>query len=530
MTGPGGSFPPYVAGADAPAEEWIHCLRASALLEDAFGALGLKRDLDRGRVREDPRVVGRVGTASPATVASAVAAARAVQPEWAAWPLKRRLEVGIAVNERIRERAEEFVDVLVAEGHPRRLAAWEVTGVIYGSGPETFDAQASFMELHESRFGRSVSLVRKPDGVVALAPPRNAAASCSVLGLLALVAGNTVVVKAPRSAPYGVSWVWREVIVPVLEGFDVPAGAVNLVCGEPDRILDQWLRSPDVDDIMFFGSSVRGLAFERECVAHGKKPVLELAGNDGVLVWEDAPLDLAARAVAECFYGSSQICMVPKYAVVHPAVADDFFPLLTAEVAKVRPGLPEDPDVLLAPVLKTQDFDEVLAEALAGGATLLQGGQRTDHHGLEDGSGVFLQPTLLRVDGLDRASGLRAVREETFFPLLPVVVPEPAPDLLDDCLTFMETNPYGLRNSLWAGDAAVINRFLALRNGGILKVNDSHIGFAPGLNTHGGTGMTGGVFGEANLPMLRTTHLQGICITDPSGEPFAGTVLPEADR
>ena len=58
------SFPPYVAGEESEPEEWIHVLKASALLEDAFGALTLKRDLDRGRVRQDARVVGRVGTAS----------------------------------------------------------------------------------------------------------------------------------------------------------------------------------------------------------------------------------------------------------------------------------------------------------------------------------------------------------------------------------------------------------------------------------------------------------------------------------
>ena len=523
------SYPPMVGGEEVEPEEWIHVLRASALLEDAFAALSLKRDLDRGRPRQDERVVGRVGTASEGTVLAAARAARRAQPKWAAWPLKARLEVALAANERIRDRAADFIEVLVAEGHPRRLAEWEVTGVIHGSGPETFAAQAAFMEHRMDTADREISLVRKPDGVVGLSPPRNAAASCSVLGLLALAAGNTLVMKAPRSAPLGVSWVWREVIMPVLDEFDVPPGAVNLVCGEPATILAQWLGSDDIDAVMYFGSSERGLMFERACVEHGKKPVLELAGNDGVLVWQDADLELAARAVAECFYGSSQICMVPKYAVVHPSVADEFQALLMAQVDLVRPGLPEDPETLLAPVLKTEQFGVVLGEALAGGATLLAGGERTDHRGVVDGSGVFLQPTLLRVDGLAVAREMRAVREETFYPLLPIVVPGDEDDLLGACLEFLESNRYGLRNSLWSASDEVVERFCGLRNGGILKVNDSHIGFLPGLNTHGGTGATGGVFGEANLPMLRTTHLQGITVTRgaPTESVFASTVLPK---
>ena len=49
-------------------------------------------------------------------------------------------------------------------------------------------------------------------------------------------------------------------------------------------------------------------------------------------------------------------------------------------------------------------------------------------------------------------------------------------------------------------------------NGGLLKVNDSHIGFLPYLPSHGGTGLTGGAFGEANYPMLKTSHVQGVSI------------------
>jgi acyl-CoA reductase-like NAD-dependent aldehyde dehydrogenase len=78
-------------------------------------------------------------------------------------------------------------------------------------------------------------------------------------------------------------------------------------------------------------------------------------------------------------------------------------------------------------------------------------------------------------------------------------------------LEHVNSNPYGLRNSLWASDDRVLDTFVArVRNGGVLKINDSHIGFLPYLPTHGGTGLTGGAFGEANYPMLRTSHLQGV--------------------
>jgi len=119
------------------------------------------------------------------------------------------------------------------------------------------------------------------------------------------------------------------------------------------------------------------------------------------------------------------------------------------------------------------------------------------------------------VNGMNGARDLAVVRHETFYPLLPVVVPEPAPDevLLDLVIAFVNANEYGLRNSLWSASTEVIDRFVRdVRNGGLLKINDSHIGFLPILPTHGGTGLTGGAFGEANYPILKTSHLQGVSI------------------
>jgi acyl-CoA reductase-like NAD-dependent aldehyde dehydrogenase len=270
-----------------------------------------------------------------------------------------------------------------------------------------------------------------------------------------------------------------------------------------------------VDDVFFIGSSERGMRLAQRCLEGGKKAVLELSGNDGVLVWDDAEVDLAAKALAECFYGSGQVCMVPKYALVHPRVADRVIAQLVEEIKEIRAGLPEDPGTLLVPVLRTADFAEVLAEVLEAGGEVVTGGQRVNHHGKADPAGLFLQPTVVRVAGLAVAGKLRAVREETFFPLLPIVVPETCPDeeLLATMLQLMDDNPYGLRNSLWAHDPQVIDAFCqGVRNGGILKVNDSHIGFAPHLPTHGGTGLTGGSHGDLSHIAARTSRLQGISI------------------
>ncbi|GAA2670058.1 aldehyde dehydrogenase [Actinosynnema pretiosum subsp. pretiosum] len=539
------SYPSYIAGQDAPVDKWLYAIDASSIFDDAFGAIRLKRDLAKGSEPDptDARIVGRVALSTTEQTLEALRAARAAQPEWGSWSLERRLEFGARVHQRIKDRSDEFVEVLIAEGHPRRLAQWEVAGVIQCSSPETFAANARMME-HRERIGeREIRLVRKGDGVVCLSPPQNAAASNSMLGVHALVAGNSLVVKAPRSAPYGVAWAWRELVASVLEEMDAPKGVLSIVSGVPKVLLDQWLASDDVDDIFFFGSSERGIEIGKRCVEAGKKPVLELAGNDGVLVWRDADLDNAALAISECFYGSSQICMVPKYVIAHPEIADELVERLVKLVADIRPGRPGDPDVLLSPVLRTGDFSAVLDEAVADGAVLVSGGHRVAEDGTRDSSGVFLEPTLLRVDGYERAGRTRAVREETFYPLLAIVVPEQAgaeqaghgqsdEAAFDEALRFMNANPYGLRNSLWSENPELVERFCArLDNGGILKVNDSHLGFVPGIPSHGGNGLSGGPFGEANFPMLRTSHLQAVSIATnvtPRARVFE-SALPPAD-
>lgn len=514
------TYSSYVGGRDIPADAHVYTVTTSSILEDVFESLTLKRNLERGRV--DPSgaadfVVGRCAVADEQTVAAATAAAAAAAPEWARMPQEARDRFGAGVRARLRERHREFVDLLVAEGTPRALAEWQVAGLLEIFSEETL-GWCSAQLRREFRHGdRRMVLRRVPDGVVAVNPPQNAPASSALFGISPLLAGNTVVLRAPRSAPLGVMFALRELVVPALDEVGAPPGTLNVFCARPGPVIRDWLNSPAVADVFYTGGVERGLELERECVARGKKPVLELAGNDTVLVWRDADLDGAAEALMECFFGSGQICMVPNQVLVHPAVAGELLERLRFNAALIRPGLPEDPGALLSPVLRSERFFEYVQDALDKGATVVHGARRLETDGSPSDTGLFLEPTVLRVDGLHGCRDIAAVREETFFPLLPVMVPEAAGDaeLLGAMLDFVNTNPYGLRNSLWARDENVVTEYVErVSNGGLLKVNDSHIGFLPYLPTHGGNGRTGGVFGEANYPALRTTRLQGVSLAD----------------
>lgn len=514
------TYPSYIGGRDVTGDsgEYVHTISTRAVIDDTFPSLRLKRDLDAGRpgvTAPADVVVGACAIADEAMAGQAIEAAARAAPEWARVPLDDRMAIGQAIARRLVEYGGPLVELLVAEGQPRDMSE----GIVYGVpqttwSPETLDWCAEQMVVRRQTEDREMLLRRVPDGVVCLNPPQNAATVNALNGLTAMLAGNTMVVRAPRGVGLSCMYLLREIVAPVLEEAGAPAGTMNALCGPP--MIDAWIASKQVNDIIYYGGSHKGMQFERDCVAAGKKPILELAGNDCCVVWHDADLDAAVESLAQFFMNSGQICNVPNQVILHPAIADEVIEKLVATTRLIRPGYPQDRGVVLTPVLGADWFFGSLVEALAKGAKLVHGARRLDVDGTPSETGFFIEPTIVRVDGLRGARDMSVVRDETFFPLLPIIVPaagDSDQELLEEVLAFVNSNAYGLRNSVWSSNEATVQRCLeSVTNGGNLKINDSHGNFLPFLPNQGGTGLTGGAFGEASHPMLRTTHLQAVSI------------------
>ncbi|OLB79858.1 MAG: aldehyde dehydrogenase, partial [Actinobacteria bacterium 13_2_20CM_2_71_6] len=389
------TYPALVNGRDVDSDRYVYAVSTSAVLADTFTTLDRKRRLERGLPDvPGPQVIGRCALADAATVEAAAAAAAVAAPEWAATPLATRIRLGELIRERILRCRKEFVDVMVAEGRTRTLAEWEVDGLLHIFSPETLQWCAELMHREFRHGGQRLVIRRRADGVVCVAPPQNAPHSNAVYGATSLLAGNAVVVRAPRSVPFGVMYAMREIVAPALDEIGAPTGTLNVVCGPP--MLTDWLRSPYVDDVIYFGGTAKGLAFQNECVAAGKKPILELAGNDCAVVWRDADLDRAVPALLEAFHASGQICNIPNQVVAHPAIADELLSRLRDGAAGIRPGFPDDPGVVLTPLLGADAYFECLADALNHGATLVCGGHRLEVDGSRSETGYFVEPTVVR--------------------------------------------------------------------------------------------------------------------------------------
>lgn len=527
-------FPLYIGGERIDTEERAYGLSVRTVLDpgspDTVRLLHLLREGSEEELHANPHVLCSAALAAPEHGQDALRAAAAAVPRLREIPLEARIGCVQDLHQAFLDHREELSHILRMEGCPKRLAEAQSHVLLDLVRPESLAHARSLLRQEITTPRHTIVLQRQPDGVVCIDPPANTPGT-GLVAALALLAGNALVIRVPRSCASSLSYALHEILIPVLEAHGLPAGALNVLCGDYEVLMEQWLESPLVNSIYYFGSSERGLALERKCVALGKKAILELSGNDGVLVWEDADLDHATAALLESFYGSGQGCIIPKYAIAHPAIADRLLDRLRAAASALRPGDPERSDTVLSPVLRATAFHRCLTESLAAGATKICGGTQINLRGEPDPQGLFIEPTVVRVDGFELAENVAAVREETFFPLLSVVVPDDGPDLLDRCIAFLNANKYGLRNSLWTEDPKVIERFsVAVANGGLLKVNDSHVSHVSCLPDFGGTGHSGGTHGELAYPFLRTSRLQAVATATSRAHPWEAAVgAPSAE-
>jgi acyl-CoA reductase-like NAD-dependent aldehyde dehydrogenase len=432
------------------------------------------------------------------------------------FPLSIRKKIFLDMYELLQKKKEEFIDVLIIEGHPRKLAEWEFEGMKIGSSPKTISFYCKQVQKEIGRYGNEILYwARRPDGVVCVSPPGNASASNSYNAILAFLVGNTLVIKPPLRDPLSTIFLWKEIVNEALVFNNAPPGTLNIILGNSQLIMDEWLSSPYVNDIIYFGDSKKGLEIGSKIFLAGKKPVLELSGNDFLLVWKDADLEKASDSLLECFLGSTQICMVPKIALIHQDIYDIFLNKFLNKVKRLKISLPSDPDTILSPVTRIQNFFEFLNDALEKGAKLIYGGQRVNHHDKEDKYGMFVRPALIQIDDYKNALEMRCLKEEIFFPLLPLIkISGQDEDIFEKIIYIVNKHSYGLRVSLWVSSAKYLRKFAKqLDNCGLLRVNSRHVGFSLYLSTHGGTKKSGGPFGEMNYIWQKTSHLQGVCRT-----------------
>ncbi len=408
------------------------------------------------------QVVLEAPSATPAQLDDAVRAARRSQRAWAALPVEERAARVIAAAEAgtARVAAGDLARLLTREHGKTYIEAVFDTATMGGMAaafaPVVADALAP-----RRLSGGTTRVEWVPHGVVAAVLPFNWPVSVMANKVLpALLAGDTVVVKAPPTCPATV------LLVTAAMAEVLPPGVLNVVNGPEAALGAALVGHPDVNMVSFTGGVGTGQAVMAAAAATTRPIVLELGGNDAAILAPDVEVDatLAARMVEAAFVTSGQVCMAVKRLYVPrdhlDAVVGALAERLAAEV--VGDGLAEE--VTMGPVHTAAARDRVeamVAEATTAGAAVLRPGRiRAEDEG---SGGYFVPPALVVEPPADAA----IVAEEQFAPALPVI----AYDDVEQAVRAANDTNFGLCASVWSNDEAVADDIAGRLDAGTVFVN-----------------------------------------------------------
>src|ERR687886_703103 len=276
----------------------------------------------------------------------AVETARAAWESWRLVPAPERGNMLFRFAELLRRNKAELADLMTREmGKVKAEAGGDVQEAIDmsyymgGEGRRLF-GQTTPSELRD----KFMMSVRMPVGVVGAITPWNFPIAIPAWKLCpALVCGNTVVLKPAEDTP-----LLAQRFVDLLHEAGLPEGVVQIVHGFGEEAGDALVRHPDVPVITFTGSRETGVAVTKAAADRLKHVHLELGGKNGIIVMDDADLELAVDGIVWSAFGTSgQRCTAASRVIVHDAVYDELASRVVARVEQMRlgPGWEDETDV-----------------------------------------------------------------------------------------------------------------------------------------------------------------------------------------
>jgi putative phosphonoacetaldehyde dehydrogenase len=347
------------------------------------------------------------------------------------------------------------------------------------------DGQVYSCDLTPHGKKRKVYTMREPLlGVVSAITPFNHPLNQVIHKVAPAVAtNNRVVLKPSEKTPLAAF-----VLADILYEAGLPGPMLSVVTGDPREIADELLTNPDADLVTFTGGVSVGKYIAAKAVY--KRQVLELGGNDPIIVMEDADVEEAASLAASGSYrNSGQRCTAVKRILVHERVADEFVERLVARTRAVRYGDPLDPATDMGTVIDeaaAREFEARVNAALARGAKVLVGHAR---------QGALYAPTVV-----DRVvPDMQLVKEETFGPVSPVI----RFSGIDEAIAISNSTAYGLSSSVCTNRLDYITRFISELNVGTVNVREVP-GYRLELTPFGGIKDSGLGYKEGVLEAMKS--------------------------
>jgi aldehyde dehydrogenase (NAD+) len=297
---------------------------------------------------------------------------------------------------------------------------------------------------------------------------------------IAAVCGDPVVWKPSSETPLTAIAVTR-IAASVMAGSGYE-GVFNLAVGRGSEVGDRMLHDHRLPLISATGSTAVGQKVATAVASRFGRSILELGGNNAIIVMDDADLDLAVRASLFAAVGTAgQRCTSLRRLIAHQAIADKLVDSLIDAYRQVPIGDPLEAGTLMGPLVTPKAIDDMMAALAAArdqGGQVLYGGNRLDR------PGNFVEPTIVRIGG-----DAPIVQEETFAPILYVI----EVGGLEEAIEVHNGVRQGLSSAIFTGSLKNAERFLSVAGSdcGIANVNIGTSGAEIG-GAFGGEKETGG--------------------------------------
>ncbi len=413
-------------------------------------------------------------------------AARKAFPAWRDLPAPRRGEVVRQMANVLREKQEALgalvsleMGKILAEGVGEVQEMIDMADFAVGLSRQLYG-----LTMHSERPGHRMYEQWHPLGTIGIISAFNfPVAVWAWNAFIAAVCGDTMVWKPSSDTPLTAIAV-QNLVAPVLKDHG-HTGVMNLVVG-PGEVGRAMAEDENLPLVSFTGSTAVGKGVGERVGRRLGSSILELGGNNAIIVMEDADLDLAIPAVLFGAVGTAgQRCTSTRRVILHRDIADRFTRRLKKAYTQVRIGDPLNPRTLMGPLVTREAVEDYLAALVRikreGGKVIYGGKQLTTG---KYGKGNYVMPTLVKA-----SDDMPIMQEEVFAPILYLVTV----DSLEEAIDVHNNVPQGLSSAIFTGGFRSAEAFLSHGGSdcGIANVNIGTSGAEIG-GAFGGEKETGG--------------------------------------
>lgn len=357
------------------------------------------------------------------------------------------------------ERKETFARVICAESglcmKETRYETGRTHDVLMFAAMECLkdDGQIFSCDISPTGKQRKIFTVREPLSLaVAITPFNHPLNQVAHKIIPAIAAGTPVILKPSEKTP-----LTAILFTELLYDAGLPHHMLSTLLGPTSEVAEVLIKDPRVDLVSFTGSVAVGKKIA-QTVGY-KKVVLELGGNDPIIIMEDADMDLAVVLAAEgSFRNSGQRCTAVKRILVHENILEEFTRRFVEKAKEYSYGDPADPDTKVGTVIDEPAaiyLESVVKEAVQQGAKVLLGGKR---------KGALMEPTVIA----NVPRNCNMVVHESFGPLAPIMSFKD----LDDAIQLVNSTAYGLSSAIITNNMQNIIKTVKALKVGTININE----------------------------------------------------------